>query len=176
MTRYDVEPHRSVVHVVARSTVHAFRRAAPVSGYVDLSVSDGRVDLAGDSGGMLRLQVEDLRGDMPQFDSELRRRLDADRYPGVTAVLREVTAATGSGYRMSGELTLHGCTRHVWGEATVDLVADGVLTMRGLLQLDIRDFGLVPPKLLMLKVHPEVEVRLELSATAVEALPETATG
>jgi polyisoprenoid-binding protein YceI len=166
MTRYEVEQHRSIVHVLARSTVHAFRRVAPVSGHVDLSVNDGRLDLTGSNGGELRLQVEDLQGDMPQFDSELRRRLDTDRYPGIVAVLRQVSAGTGSQYFMGGELTLHGCTRDVSGEASVDLAADGVLTMRGMLQLDIREFGLVPPKLLMFRVHPEVEVRLELSATA----------
>jgi polyisoprenoid-binding protein YceI len=166
MTRYEVEQHRSIVHVLARSSVHAFRRVAPVCGHVDLSVSDGRLDLTRASSGELRLQIEDLQGDMPQFDSELRRRLDTDRYPGIVAVLRQISPGTGVGYRMGGELTLHGCTRDVWGEATVDLRTDGALTMHGTLQLDIREFGLVPPKLLMLRVHPEVEVRLELCATA----------
>lgn len=164
MARYEVEQHRSIVHVLARSSVHAFRRVAPVCGHVDLSVRDGRLDLTHGGSGELRLQVEDLQGDLPQFDSELRRRLDADRYPGIVAVLRQVGPGTGAEYRMGGELTLHGCTRSVWGEATVDLDTEGALTMHGTLQLDIREFGLVPPKLLMFRVHPEVEVQLELRA------------
>lgn len=168
MTRYDVQAERSAVEVFARSTLRPFRGVAPVSGHVDAVLDDGRLDLAHPCSGLLRLNVEDLRGESPHLDRELRSRLNSDRYPGVTARLQEVVADGSDGYRMAGELTLHGRTQRVAGTARVAVEPAGLLTMAGILQLDIRDFGLVPPRILMLKVDPQVEVRLALVATAVD--------
>ena len=167
MARYELQPDASLVHVFARSTLRPFTGAAPISGHLDVSIRDGRIDLDQPCAGELRLRVEDLRGDVPHLDRELRNRMDSDRYPTVTAVLTEVRAASGGGYRMSGQLTLHGRTKLVSGEATVVVEPDGPLTLRGILHLDMRDFGLVPPRLLVLRVHPEIEVRLGVTAAAV---------
>lgn len=169
MTRYEIQRERSAVQVFARSTLRPFRGAAPVSGYVDAATRGDRLDLTQACGGVLRLQIDELRGDVMHLDRELRSRMNSDRYPAVTAVLQEVTAAGGGNYRMTGALTLHGRTQRVTGEASVGLEDPALLTLRGRLQLDIRDFGLVPPKLLMLKVHPEIEVHLELVAAAATA-------
>jgi hypothetical protein len=42
------------------------------------------------------------------------------------------------------------------------------LTIDGELSVDIRDFGLKPPNLLIVKVEPVVRVRLHLVATKAE--------
>ena len=164
--RYVIDPEQSAVHVLARSSLHPFRGAAPVSGHVDADFCDGRLDVGKPHGGLLHVEVDDLRGDVPHLDKELRNRLDSQRYPTVTAVLTEVRESADRGYQMSGELTLHGRTQRVVGRASLALDARGRLRLRGTLTLDIRDFGLTPPKLLMLKVHPEVEVHLGLVAVA----------
>jgi hypothetical protein len=41
------------------------------------------------------------------------------------------------------------------------------LTVDGALKLDIRDFGIKPPRFLMFTVQPVVDVRLHLVATLV---------
>ncbi len=166
MTHYVIDPEQSVVQVLARSSLHPFRGVAPVSGHFDADFSEGRLDVGKPLGGRLRLDVDDLRGDVPHLERELRNRLDSQRYPTVIAVLTDVREAADHGYQMSGELTLHGRTQQVDGLASLDLDARGQLRMRGTLTLDIRDFGLTPPKLLMLKVHPEVEVQLGFVAVA----------
>lgn len=176
MTRYEVQRSRSAVEVLARSTLRPFRGAAPVSGHVDAVLADGRLDLAHGCSGLLTLQVEDLHGESQHLDRELRNRLNSQRYPAVTAALQEVTVDPDGDYRMVGDLTIHGRTQRVAGAASVTGDGDGILMLRGVLQLDIREFGLVPPKLLMLKVHPHVEVRLELVAGAVPATGPVATG
>ncbi len=167
MTRYEVQRSRSAVEIFARSTLRPFRGAAPVSGHVDAVLADGRLDLTQACSGRLTLRVEDLHGEVQHLDRELRSRMNTQRYPAVTAALQEVTAGPDGAYVMAGDLTLHGRTQRVAGTASVTGDADGLLTLQGVLQLDIREFGLVPPKLLMLKVHPQVEVRLELVAVAV---------
>jgi polyisoprenoid-binding protein YceI len=169
MARYELQPDVSLIHVFARSTLRPFTGAAPISGHLDVSLRDGRLDLDQPCSGELRLRVADLRGDVPHLDRELRNRMDSDRYPTVTAVLTAVRAGTAGGYRMSGELTLHGRTKLVEGDATLVVDPGGPLTLRGILHLDMRDFGLVPPRLLVLRVHPEIEVRLGVTAAAVQS-------
>lgn len=165
MTRYVIEPQQSAVLVQARSSLHPFTGAGPVSGYFDANVRDGRLDLSNTPRGMLHLQVEELRGEVPGLDRELRKRLDSRRFPTITAELTEVAETAPEGYRMSGELTLHGRKKLVAGDASVTIDDRGFLYLQGAMALDIRDFGLVPPKLLLLKVHPEIQVQLDFVAS-----------
>lgn len=48
---------------------------------------------------------------------------------------------------------------------TIDSVGEDTIKLAGASNFDIRDFGMEPPKILMLKVDPEVNVRVELVAT-----------
>jgi polyisoprenoid-binding protein YceI len=169
MARYELQPDRSLVHVFARSTLRPFTGAGPISGHLDVSLRDGRLDLDQPCAGELRLRVDDLTGDVPHLDRELRNRMDSIRYPTVTAVLREVRPGAAGAYHMSGELTLRGRTKLVSGDATLVVEPGGPLTLRGVLHLDMRDFGLVPPRLLVLRVHPQIEVRLGVTAVAVRS-------
>ena len=43
-------------------------------------------------------------------------------------------------------------------------VDDQTIQLDGRSSFDIRDFGMQPPKVLMLKVEPEVDVRVEIFA------------
>jgi polyisoprenoid-binding protein YceI len=88
----------------------------------------------------------------------------ADRYPVITGVLRSVAEDTLGRYLMKGELTLRGRTRVVEGEAAVNVGEDGRLHFDGAMEVDIRDFGIDPPNLLIVKVHPVLEVGLTFVA------------
>jgi polyisoprenoid-binding protein YceI len=63
-----------------------------------------------------------------------------------------------------GDLTFHGVTRPVEGEVSVSLPDDRTIVIEGEQTFDIRDFGVQPPKILMLKVHPDVKVRVRVVA------------
>ena len=49
-------------------------------------------------------------------------------------------------------------------EITITQVDDRTLKLEGDHTFDIRDFGMDPPKILMLKVEPNVDVRVEIIA------------
>ena len=70
------------------------------------------------------------------------------------------TTATGS----SGDITFRGVSRH-----HEDLMRSASSTTRrsswtGKSRFDIREFGMEPPRMLMLKVEPEVDIRVEIFA------------
>ena len=67
-------------------------------------------------------------------------------------------------YRVSGDLAFRGVVRHCEDEMTVEVVDDDTIRLDGESTFDIRDFGMEPPRILMLRVHPEVVVRVEIVA------------
>jgi polyisoprenoid-binding protein YceI len=67
---------------------------------------------------------------------------DVARYPTITFVSREVTAAGGRAGTITGDLTMHGVTRPVQVPVSVVTYADGRGQFRGAFPIARRDFGL----------------------------------
>ena len=65
--------------------------------------------------------------------------------------------ATPARYLVGGDLTFRGVTRRYDDEMTVERSDDATVTLSGQSVFDIRDFGMEPPRILMLKVEPEVD-------------------
>jgi polyisoprenoid-binding protein YceI len=102
-------------------------------------------------------------------DRELRRRIDARRFPTIAGdlVAMEPVGADGR-YRVRGDVTFKGVTRTREDEMTVATDGDGGLRLQGSSVFDIRDFGMDPPRILMFKVAPDVTVTVEIVARKEE--------
>ena len=46
----------------------------------------------------------------------------------------------------------------------ISVVDDQTIQLGGASRFDIREFGMEPPRMLMLKVEPEVDIRVEIIA------------
>jgi len=163
MTRFTLVPERSRLRMEARSSVHPIHgQADGLSGFVELQVTDGAVDLAEKPTAEITLDVDRVTANNDLLDSELRRRVDTQRYPRARGLVTEAREAGGS-FEVDGELTFHGVTNPVTGRARARVEGD-VLHVEGEFGFDIRDFGLQPPRLLMLKVQPDVRIEVEIVA------------
>src|SRR5262245_3760770 len=101
----------------------------------------------------------------PLYDYELERRLEVRKSPTIQGQVRDVRAvADGPRCRVAGELLFHGVQRAVEGEVSLRVVDDRTLEIEGEHAFDVREHGLEPPRILMLKVHPEVRVRAHVIA------------
>ena len=158
MSRFTIQSDRSHLKVRARSTLHPIHGTGPLKGHVDAVIADGKFDLGEPPTGTVQLEIADIRGEDEHFDEEMKRRLDADRYPSIVGVITGAEQKSGGIYYLTGDLTFHGQTQTVSGDIKVRFRGDRYMQAEGVLQLDIRDFGIKPPKVLMLKVHPEIEV------------------
>ena len=108
--------------------------------------------------------IDQMRSGNAMQDREMRKLVDSVRFPKVAADLRSVELLSSPNrYRASGEITLAGRARSYGGEFTIANAGES-MTVDGELSLDIRDFGLKPPSLLILKVDPVLQVRLRLVA------------
>jgi polyisoprenoid-binding protein YceI len=162
VARYRVIPERSHLWAEARSSLHPVKvETTGLGGDVEAEVEDGRVRL----GAPFRVDIdaERLRSGNMIMDVELQRRLETKKFPRVVGAV-SAAAATGTGWRLSGELTLHGVARATDADVTVRVVDDRTIEIEGEKTIDMRDYGLNPPKLLMFRVHPDVKVRARLVA------------
>jgi len=164
--RYAVQPTDTSLDFEARSSLHPVHgHADQLTGYVDATFNqDG--SLASEPAPAMHVEfpVERLRSGNSLQDREMWKLIDSKRFPLVAADLRAVRADGATGrYQASGDITLAGRQRRYEGAMKVAQSGDRV-SLEGELVLDITDFGLKPPRVLMLKVEPKVTVRLKLIA------------
>jgi polyisoprenoid-binding protein YceI len=168
VARYDIVPERSQVWIDATSSLHPIHsQTAGLEGYVEIEVGpDGRVDLSAPPEARLSLPVDRLSSGNPFEDRELRRRISARRFPRIDGELTSMSADGRDGsYVVSGMITFRGETRAYEHEMQISRVDEHTLRLVGGASFDIRDFGMEPPRILMLRVEPEVAVRVDIIAT-----------
>ncbi len=172
--RYQVVGDRSAVLVEARSTVGPLTFGAMgLSGVVETPVHGGRVIADDTTTGTVTIRTDSLRSGNELYDAELRRRIDARRFPSVTLALRGGEASGAADrVRIAGDVTIHGVTRRLEGTLVVAEPGAGVLSVAGEQVVDVRDFDIAVPTMLMLRIYPDVVVKLYVEAEEV-AVDET---
>jgi polyisoprenoid-binding protein YceI len=162
--RFSLDPIQSCVWVDARSSLLPIRtQTRGLRGWVQVGLlSDGTVDLDIPVEGHLEISVDRFSSGNQLYDRELKRRIDARRHPLILGRITSVHATgTNSQFRVAGALSFHGQTRDFEHDMTIEV--DGAsIALKGERVFDIREFGMKPPSMLMLKVYPEVAVRVEL--------------
>jgi DNA-binding PadR family transcriptional regulator len=173
ISRFRVVPDRSVVMVNARSSVGPITFGAiGVTGVIAAAVIGRRVCTSPFPTAHLEIEVDQLRSGNSLYDAELLRRIDARRHPVVGLDLRACTPLRSTGrYQLVGEVTFHGVSRPLDGTVSVAMSADRTLVIRGEQVVDIRDFGVVSPTVLMLRIYPDVVVGLQIEAELEEQTP-----
>jgi polyisoprenoid-binding protein YceI len=155
------------VWIDARSNVHPIHSATDgLEGYIEIEIEpDGGVDPTIPAAGQLSLSVDKLKSGNRMEDRELQKRIDARRFPTITGVLSKIEHADENGnYRVSGDITFRGVSRHHEDLMTISRIDGQTIQLDGKSRFDIRSFGMEPPRVLLLKVEPEVDVRVEIFA------------
>jgi polyisoprenoid-binding protein YceI len=165
---YRVDGAGSTLIVRARSSVHDTNTTFDkVTGTVQ-----GDPAALETSGATARFEVH-----MASFDAgdwlknrKLKKDLDLDAHPIASFELRElrdVVRAEGTRF----EATAIGAIRYRGREVAMEIRGSGTMDERGIeatgsFELDIRELGMQPPKILMFKVEPEVTIEVTLRARA----------
>jgi polyisoprenoid-binding protein YceI len=167
VTHYSIVPDRSQVWIEARSNVHPIHSSTSgLEGYVELDLGpSGTIDPATAPAGRLSLSVDRLKSGNRMEDRELQKRIDARKFPRIEGELEHI-APNGSDttFRVSGEVTFRGVSRQHQDRMDITAVDDKTIRLAGESSFDIRDFGMQAPKVLLLKVEPQVQVRVEIYA------------
>jgi polyisoprenoid-binding protein YceI len=101
------------------------------------------------------------------MDGHMRKALDANAHPSITFSLRSYDLAKSAEnvtVTLSGTLTIHGKSLPVTFPATAVTAADGALRLTGVYELNMKDYGVKPPSLMLgtMNVREKVKVRFDL--------------
>ncbi len=166
-TRYTFDSVRSCVWVSGRSSLHPINtETRGITGWFAASRhEDGSLDLDQPVAGELQLAVEKLTSGNQLYDHELRRRIDARRYPTIEGRVTKISAdGAHPRYGVAGDIVFHGKTRSFEHGMEIEL-GDDEVSLTGDYVFDIRQFGMKPPSMLMIRVYPEISVRVALYGT-----------
>jgi DNA-binding PadR family transcriptional regulator/polyisoprenoid-binding protein YceI len=167
---FRLDPERSAVLIDVRSTVGPLSFGTlGVNGTFRVAIADGALQPDVVPSGCITIDVSALNSGNRLYDAELSRRIDARRYPTAALELRRCeTSGPGNRYRLAGELTFHGVTRLAEGTVKIDALSNRRLVVTGEQIFDIRDFAIPSPTMLMLRIFPDVRVRLHAEAELEE--------
>ena len=169
MARYTIIPERSRVWIDARSSLHTIHSTTDgLEGFVDLA-ADGDAVVGPHPTAQLWFPVTRLSSGNRLDDRELQKRIDARRYPTIDGLLTSMVPVGADGrVRVQGDLVFRGVSRPVEDDMVLTVVDHRTIRLDGESTFDIRDFGMEPPRILMLRVAPEVKVRVEIVAEKEE--------
>jgi polyisoprenoid-binding protein YceI len=163
VARYRVTPEKSRLWFEARSSLHPIKaEAAGVGGTVEAELTTEGLDLKAAPRGKLEVDVDSIRTGNVLYDREIVRQLEVRKYPRIRGEIVEVKELDAGRYKIRGNLSVHGVSKPVEGEVKLRVLGDGSFEADGEQTFDIRDFGLTPPRILMLKVYPEVKVHAHI--------------
>ncbi len=167
VTRYEIEPEDSQVWIAGSSSLHPINAdARGLTGWVELDAGGGGGETDPELlGGEIRIEIERLRSGNPLVDRETRRRVDAARFPEIVGTLSRAEPLGDGRFEVHGDISLRGRDHPVLGELLVSPEGDHIL-IEGEQTFDVREWGLTPPRIAMLRVHPEVRVRIAVRAEA----------
>ena len=166
VTKFRIAPHESKVWISGRSSLHAINsQSDSLAGMIVVeSAANGQLDPSG-AQGSVEFPVTQLRSSNPFEQRELHRRIDAKRFPVIRGEVESITPNDEAGeYLVIGTVSFRGVTQRHSDTMTIELDADGSLRLAGRSTFDVRDYGMEPPKILMLRVEPIVEVRVQIVA------------
>jgi len=163
---FTIDTERSAVLIDVRSTVGPISFGSTgVEGSLSASVVDGVVNTEPAPSGWLAVDVRAFTSGNKLYDAELHRRVNSRRFPKARVELQECIPSTpGSRFQLRGELTFHGVTRKTEGTVYVESLSEDRIVISGEQVFDVRDFAVPSPTVLMLRIFPDVRVRLHAEA------------
>jgi hypothetical protein len=169
VTRFDIVPGESRVWVHARSTLHPIdSESSGLAGFFEADLDgEGRIDLKSPPKAWIEMPVERLSSGNLLYDVEMRRRVDARRWPLIEGELTGMKPDGADGtYLVSGEVTFRGVSRPCSDRLALSVPEQGAVCLEGSHTFDLREFNFEPPRIMMIRVHPHVEVKVKVVARA----------
>ncbi|MGH9086514.1 MAG: YceI family protein [Acidimicrobiales bacterium] len=166
MTRFAIDPQRSRVWIDARSSLHPIHsEVTGVTGWFEADVQGGgRVNPTVPVRAHVELDVANLSSGNALYDREMRRRINARQFPTISGDIDTMKENDQGRYSVSGLVTFRGESRPATGEVALSMSEDRSLRIEGSHTFDVRDFGMEPPRILTLRVYPDVDVKVAFVA------------
>lgn len=172
MAIYEFDASRSTISVRARSSLHELHAStSSIAGWINLEVNGNELGF-NDSKPVAHLEIDvtNISAGNPLYDRELKRRIDIRRYPTIVAEATSISPSQEEGrWDVGGTVSFRGMSQEYEGQMDIMATETGEITLKGAKTFDIRDFSLDPPKILSMRVYPDVEIEVNITAKRKEA-------
>jgi hypothetical protein len=112
------------------------------------------------------LPVTSLKSEHKTMDNNTYKALKADKHPDITYTLSSATVtpvnATTFTIKSRGKLTIAGTARDTEVDATAKVNADNSISVSGSKKLRMTDYGVTPPKVMMIKTGNDLTISYQL--------------
>jgi polyisoprenoid-binding protein YceI len=172
VAEYKVAAGRTSVEINGKSSLHPLHgvlRPGVMTGTFRATEAGGQLDPAQPPSAHVELPIVAFSFGNAMYDRELPKRVDADRFPTVTVDLEGFEPAEGDQWKATITLTVHGVAKTFEELVTVSRPDDRSISLSGSHVFDVREFGIQPPKMLGMKVHPDFTVKVEVVGELVSA-------
>jgi polyisoprenoid-binding protein YceI len=166
MRRFVFDPTSSRVSIAGRSSVHPIHsETTGVEGWFEADVDADGVNMTTPPTARLEIGSDRFKSGNPLLDREMRRRIGARHHPRITGAMTSIAGGPAPNtYTVSGVVTFRGVERNYEDEVTITVLDARTLQLQGTHEFDVRNFGMEPPRLLTLRVYPEVIVTIDIVA------------
>lgn len=150
----------------ARSSLHNINcTSKALSGSIEAAWNaDGTLALDPAPKMHLEVPVDSLASGNNALDKQMREIVGSRSFPNIVADLVELQAdGKPQNYAAKGRIEMRGTGKTFTGTLTILREGESV-TVSGETTIDMRDFGIKPPRLLVFSVQPDVAIRLHLVA------------
>jgi hypothetical protein len=168
LTRFSIVPEQSLFQISGRSSLHPIESVSrQLRGYLDAAWNgDGTLALAPAPALHAEVPVASLASSNALEDQQMRQLIGSRSFPNIVADLQELRPLEKPGaYAVKGRIELRGTAQVLDGEISVKREGENVI-VDGESRIDMRKFGIQPPRILMVRVYPDVVVRLHLVAAS----------
>jgi hypothetical protein len=163
--RFTIVPESSGLLIAGRSSLHAIHADAKgLTGYLDVTTNGSTLVTDPPPGMRIEVPLERISSGNDLQDSEMRRLVGGQRYPRIIAELSRLEPLpTPNQFKGEGSVTINGTTKNCAGTITIIVNGDSVM-MQGASTIDIRNWGIQPPRILMFSVLPQFDIQLQAVA------------
>lgn len=171
---YEIDPRHT--DVVARWSHFGFSNPIAHFGEIDGSITFDP-DNVGQSSVEVAIPLAGMDSHIDAFNEHLRGTdfFDADKYPTITFTSTRVEAAGDDKLRVFGDLSLHGVTRPVLLDVTINKVGEHPRSGRAMAGFDART-TIVRSEFGIGKYAPDVSDAVEIRITTEAAVPKSGAG
>jgi len=118
------------------------------------------------------LDLTTLQTGIGKRDKDLRITLNTDKFPfaeffGKLVSPFQVDQVGPQRASVEGVFSIHGVTRPFLGEGSLEML-DGAIHLLAEWKLNLKDFNIVPPRLLIIKVHEIQVIRIDATLALVK--------
>lgn len=112
--------------------------------------------------GSIEVSIVDFISDNKKRDTNMHEAMESDKFPKATFDIKEVVAKSGDNVTLKGMMNLHGVTKPMSFEGTVNEEGSKV-HIKAKSSMKMSDFGITPPKMVFLVVRDQVDLNVDIA-------------